>query len=149
MDTNEKASKKNNRKSIGILVFVVGLVGLISGASFLLYSLLKVPDMRDAEYLVEVGTWQLENDSTVVWDFTEIGKGKLTTNFYINEYDFIWAMDGDQLKIETDWLYTLNNAYTYILDQGAKKLTLADDNGSYVFVPLVKEPSTEQEQSQE
>ena len=35
-------------------------------------------------------------------------------NNHINDYDFIWAIDGGKLKIETNWLYTLNNDYSYI-----------------------------------
>ena len=142
-----KKAKKDKKKVFGIVSFVVGLLVLAGGLAFLLYNLFKAPDVRDAEYLVEVGAWQLEDELTVVWNFTEIGKGKLTTNFYINEYDFLWAMDGDQLKIETDWLYTLNNEYTYELDQGAKTLTLKNGEETFTFIPAPIQTEEETEET--
>ena len=142
-----KKAKKDKEKVFGIVSFIVGLLVLAGGLAFLLYDLFKAPDVRDAEYLVEIGAWQLEDESTVVWNFTEIGKGKLTTNFYVNEYDFLWAMDGDQLKIETDWLYTLNNEYTYELDQGAKTLTLKNSEETFTFIPAPIQTDEEAEET--
>lgn len=134
---DDKRLKRPEQKKgrAGIVVFVIGATTLVAGVAFLLFNLFKAPDIRDAEYLVQISTWQREDEPTVVWNFTEIGKGKLTTNFYLDEYDFIWAMDGEQLKIETDWLYTLDDEYTYKLDQSAKTLTLANGEKTYTFVP--------------
>ena len=128
--------KKVDKKKIGgIIVFILGLITLAGGVTFLLITLLKGPDVRDAEYLVEVGAWEREGEPTVIWNFTEIGKGTLTTNFHINDYNFIWRIDGDTLKIETDWLYDLNDEYTYKLDQGKNTLTLTSASGDINFVP--------------
>lgn len=129
----ERPEQKTGRA--GIIVFIIGMVSLVVGAAFLLLNIFKAPDVRDAEYLVQTGAWQREDEPTVVWNFTEIGKGKLTTNFYLDEYDFIWAMEGDKLKIETEWLYTLDDEYTYALDQTAKTLTVTHGEESYTFVP--------------
>lgn len=143
-----KAKKKSNKKKIwGIVVFVLGLLVLAAGVTFLLFNLLKGPNVRDAEYLVEIGAWEREDEPTVIWNFTEIGKGTLTTNFHINDYEFIWRIDGETLKIETDWLYELNDEYTYKLDQGAKTLTIVSEENSYTFVPS-KTP-TEEESEEE
>lgn len=132
----KKSKKKTNaKKKWGIAIFVLGILVLAAGVTFLLFNLLKGPSVRDAEYLVTVGAWQREDEPTVIWNFTEIGKGTLTTNFHINDYDFIWRMDGDTLKIETDWLYELNDEYTYKLDQGGKTLTITSGEKSYTFVP--------------
>lgn len=136
LKTGKKSAKpKDKSKLVGTIVLVVGVVILLAGVGFLLFNLFKAPDVRDAEYLVSIGAWQREDENSVVWEFTEIGKGKLTTNNYTDEYDFIWAMDGDQLKIETNWLYTLDDEYTYTLDQGANTLTLTGTEKSYTFVP--------------
>lgn len=133
----EKAKVKDKKKIFGVITLIIGLVALVAGVTFLLINLLKGPTVRDADFLVEVGAWQLKDEATVVWDFKEIGKGTLTTNFHTNDYDFIWAIDGDQLKIETEWLYTLNDSYNYKLNQSEKTLTLTSEENTYTFVPAV------------
>ena len=72
----------------------------------------------------------------VVWSFDEIGKGKLTTNGGLNEYGFIWAIEDNKLKIETNWLYLLENEYEYSLDQNAGRLDLTDGDKSYHFIAV-------------
>ena len=69
----------------------------------------------------------------VIWKFTEIGKGTLTTNAHLNDYDFIWAIDGDKLKVETKWLYGIVNEYEYRLDQNNGTLTLKDGEKEFVL----------------
>lgn len=130
-----QAPKPAKSKKLGLAVFLMGIVVLASGVAFLLVNLLKGPSVRDAEYLVQIGAWQREDEPTVIWNFTEIGHGALTTNFYINEYDFRWRIDGDVLKVETDWLYTLDDEYAYKLDQGKNVLTLSSNSGDVNFVP--------------
>ncbi|MBR2836877.1 hypothetical protein IKE79_00795 [Candidatus Saccharibacteria bacterium] len=129
---------KNGKKRFALVVFFVGLVTLIGGAVFLVLNMLKEPVPRDAEYLVTIGTWQRQDAPSVIWDFTEIGKGTLTTNDHTNDYNFIWAMEGDKIKIETDWLYTLNNEYTYALDQTGGELTLTSNDGSITLIPAMQ-----------
>ena len=84
--------------------------------TFLLINILATPKVLDAEYLVQTGEWQLEDEPTVIWQFTEVGKGVLTTNAHTNDYNFIWAIDGNKIKIETDWLYKLNNEYILLVN---------------------------------
>ena len=110
-----------------IVVFVIGLAVLITGLVFLIIHLTKGPTLQDGEFLVSVGKWSLEGEPGVEWQFTEIGKGKLTTNNHINDYDFIWAIDGGKLKVETKWLYQLNDEYDYKIDQNERKLVLNDE----------------------
>ena len=131
------------KKRIPLIVFIIGIVTLLAGGGFLLFKLLKQPDTRDAEYLVEIGEW-VENDAdSVIWNFTEIGKGSLTTNNHFNDYDFIWAIEGETLKIETKWLYDLNDEYTYSLDRGAKTLTLTKGDSSIIFSAKPETPAEE------
>lgn len=148
------------KKRFAIIVLIIGVITLIAGLTFLLLKLLgSGSGVQDGEYLVEKKTWVSDsadgidpvsaeviancaNDgaemncppsSSVIWEFTEVGKGTLTTNNHLNDYDFIWALEDGKLKIETNWLYPLENEYEYELDQGAGKLKLTDSKGTYYF----------------
>ena len=119
-----------------IFIAGVGLFTLAVGGFFLIKTIIKPPKTLDGSFLVSVGKWTLDGEPSVVWNFTEVGKGKLTTNRHLNDYDFIWAIDGNKLSIETDWLYTLNDTYEYELDQNKQVLTLMSGGANtYTFVP--------------
>ena len=140
VEKNEVKHKKGDRRKItSIVIFVLGLATLVFGVVFLVLNLLKVPGTRDAEYLVEVGLWKRSDEPSVKWNFEEIGKGTLTTNSYLNEYDFIWAIEDETLKIETDWLYDIDDEYSYKIDQGSNTLTLTSEAETIVFVPAGEE----------
>ena len=124
-----KGRSGGSKRKASVVTLVVGLVALVAGVAVLVMNLLHTPGKRDAEYLVEVGAWQLINEPSVVWKFTEVGKGVLTTNGHTNDYGFIWAIAGDKLEIETDWLYKLENSYTYAIDQDAGRLVLTEGSG--------------------
>ena len=140
--------KKSKKKLASIIIFVIGMITMITGIVFLVIQLTGGPAIQDGEYLVSAKEWVLEDGSncdsgeesasncepSVIWKFTEIGKGTLTTNNHINDYDFIWALDDGELKIETDWLYTLENEYEYELNQNDGILTLKDGDNEYKFV---------------
>lgn len=144
---------KDKKRIISIIALAVGIITLIVGVVFLIVRFNSAPALDDAEYLVEKRSWRLEggdceelkcgdatkcldaagepmqscNGDGVIWTFTEIGKGTLTTNNHQNDYDFIWAIEDNKLKIETSWLYKMNNEYDYKLDQNAGTLTLDGD----------------------
>ena len=120
------------KKKISIIVFIIGILTLIGGAVFLILDLTRAPKIQDGEYLVSVGEWEKVDEPSVIWKFTEIGKGTLTTNKHTNDYSFLWALEGDKIKIETEWLYTLNNNYTYKIDQGQNLLTLISDDSTEI-----------------
>ncbi len=71
---------------------------------------------------------------SVIWKFTEVGKGTLTTNGHINDYDFIWAIEDGKLKIETKWLYDLENEFDYEIRRGEGALVLKDGDKETVLV---------------
>ncbi len=151
------------KKRFAIIIFIIGILTLIAGVSFLIIKSLNSGDgLQDGEYLVEKKEWALVHTSTtdepwstgtefitncgsggvetncideveVIWQFTEIGKGTLTTNDHLNDYDFIWAIENGKLKIETDWLYPLENEYEYELNQESGLLKLADGEKVYYF----------------
>jgi len=137
-----KNSKRETKNLVGIIVMLVGILTLIAGLAFFLVKILTKPGVLDGDFLVSVGEWRLETDtncadeancednSGVIWNFTEIGKGTLTTNNHLNDYDFIWAIENGKLKIETSWLYNLNDEYEYKIDNN--KLILNDE---IIFVP--------------
>ncbi len=124
------------KKIISIVVCVIGSITLIAGLIVLILNLTKTPAIQDGEFLVSTGNFKLENDDKVIWEFKEIGKGTLTTNNHVNDYEFIWALEDGKLKIETDWLYTMENEYDYSIDQANGVLTLTNDKETYKFVRL-------------
>ena len=119
--TKEKKSTKTKKP---IVVFVVGLVVLVSGLVFLIYKLVVGPSKADAEFLISSGEWVEEDEPTVIWNFTEVGKGTLTTDGHQTDYDFIWSLSNGKLKMETSWLYDIEDEFEYTLDQGSKTLTV-------------------------
>ena len=131
------AQKATRRKKAPLIIFGLGLVALVAGAVVLCLNLFAAPAVRDAEYLLSVGAWQLEDQPGVVWQFTEVGKGTLTTNNHTNDYDFLWAISGDQLAVETNWLYPLNDSYRYQLDQSAGRLVLTPTSSDHAPITFV------------
>lgn len=125
---------KKKKKIIFMSVFAVGLATLIAGAVFLILNLTRGADVADGEYLISVEKWVLSDSDRVEWKFTEIGKGTLTTNAHENDYDFLWSLEDGKMKVETDWLYDLENEYDYKLDQNAGELILSADGEEYKFV---------------
>ena len=166
-----KEQKKSNKIILGIIAIVIGGGALIASVAFFIIDLISTPDLRDAEFLVQKGTWVMQSNTAskptdcvtteeggeptdcitttseapaenVIWKFTEIGKGTLTTNNHIDDHDFKWALDGNKLLIETEWLYTLYNEVTYSLDQKEETLILTDENGhKATFKPAQEEKS--------
>ena len=149
-----------DKKRISIITLIVGLVTLVAGVVFLIIRLTAASGVADGEYLVSIGKWGLEGGNCVqakcgenakcvgpdgeatvicdgdgvIWNFTEIGKGTLTTNAHENDYDFIWSIEDGKLKIETKWLYDLENEYDYKLDQDKGELVLSADGEEHKFV---------------
>ncbi len=128
-----KAPKKSKKPLIAFSIFGLGILALILGAVFLVLRLTAAPKVQDAEFLVQTGEWTLEDGEGVVWNFTEIGKGTLTTNGHTNDYEFKWALEDGEFLIETEWLYTLENRYDYALDQENATLTLTSGDETFVF----------------
>lgn len=151
-----------NKKRISLIIFIIGILTLIASIVFLVVKLNIEPAPHDGDFLVSVGEWTIENgkcnqlqcteevecldaetkptesceNGGVIWNFTEIGKGTLTTNDHMNNYDFRWIIEDNKLKIQTDWLYTMNDEFEYTLDQGNNILTIKDGDEEVKFVPL-------------
>jgi len=146
LETGSKSYQK--KKTISLAVLILGGVAFIAGVVMLTLGLTRGNTVADGEYLVAAESWVLDEgtncadeaevncaeEASVIWQFTEIGKGKLTTNAHQNDYDFVWALEGGKLKIQTEWLYELENEYDYTLDQRNGILTLTDGDESYRFV---------------
>lgn len=128
-----------NKKRVSLIVLIIGLLTLIAGVVFLIVRLNAGPSIADGEYLVSVGEWKEQDEPSVIWNFTEIGKGTLTTNNHTNDYDFVWAIEDGKLKVNTEWLYTLNDEFDYTLDQNGNMLTLTRGDETFTFVPVITE----------
>ena len=103
----------NKKKIVSLVVFIIDIITLIVGVVFLVLNLTKGPEIQDGEYLVSAVNWTLDEGTncgetngeetncipSVIWDFTEIGKGTLTTNNHINDYDFLWTIEDDKLAL--------------------------------------------------
>lgn len=122
------------KQLISIIIFIIGLITLAVGVVFLVIRLNSKPAIEDGEYLVSVGEWTMEDEDGVIWTFTEIGKGKLTTNNHLDDYDFIWALEDGKIKIETDWLYALNDEYRYRIEN-ENLVLIRDDSSEVKFRP--------------
>ncbi len=128
-----------NKKRVSLIVFIIGLLTLIAGVVFLIVRLSAGPSIADGEYLVSVGEWKEQDEPSVIWNFTEIGKGTLTTNNHTNDYGFVWAIEDGKLKVDTEWLYTLNDEFDYTLDQNGNMLMLTRGDETFTFVPVITE----------
>lgn len=128
-----------NKKRVSLIVLIIGLISLVVGVIFLIVRLNSEPSIADGEYLVSVGEWAEEGEPGVVWNFTEIGKGILTTNDHLNDYDFAWALEDGVLKIETEWLYNMDDKFEYSLEQGSNTLTLTSGDETFTFIPMTTE----------
>ena len=123
----------DKKQKISIITFIIGIILAIAGAVVLVVNIMNKNTTDSAEFLVATGAWQRQDQPEVIWNFTEIGKGSLTSNNHTNDYDFVWMLDGDKIKIKTNWLYEKEDEFTYYIDQGAKTLTLKSDNEEYIF----------------
>lgn len=122
------------KQLLSIIIFIIGLITLIVGVVFLILKLNSKAPLEDGEYLISVDSWTKEDEPSVVWAFTEIGKGKLTTNNHLNDYDFVWAIEDGKIKIKTGWLYSLNDEYSYRIEDG-NLILIRDDSSEIKFNP--------------
>ena len=128
VDDKKPSKEKSNKDKKAIVLFIIGMLALVGGLSFLIYKLIVGPATDDADFLINAGEWVEEDEPSVIWKFSEVGKGTLTTDGHQTDYDFIWALDNGKIKVETAWLYKLEDTFDYSLDQGSKTLTFKDEN---------------------
>jgi len=128
-----KKSRRSSGKKWPKILFFLGMITLIVGVVMLVMRFALTPGKADADFLVSSGEWAREDEPSVIWKFTEVGKGTLTTDNHATDYDFIWALQDGKLKIETSWLYNLNDEFSYSLDQGGKTLTLKNNQTEVKF----------------
>ena len=138
------------KKTLSIIVLILGVATLAFGVVFLILNLNKEPAISDGEFLILASDWTLSDNTncvsnseenleatncmpSVYWKFTEAGKGTLTTNNHVNDYDFEWEIKDGELIMRTDWLYPIDNKYQYTLDQENLTLTLKGEGEETVF----------------
>lgn len=144
-EASKKRPEKVRSRKIGIAVFVIGIIVLIAGVAVLVVKKTAQPLLDDAEFLITAGQWVREDQPEVIWDFTEVGKGTLTTDDHQNDYNFTWKLDNSKITIETDWLYSFYDTFDYTLNQGEKTLTVknADKDIEIKFIATEKPAETE------
>ena len=128
---------------ISVAVFLVLILGG-TGLYFYLHRDTSAP-LSDADFLVSVGTWEKSGTSKVKWIFKEDGKGSLTTNDALNFYDFTWTLENGTLKIVTDWLYTLEDEFSFTLNREEESFTVVakEDEKESVFIKTTADSNSD------
>ena len=143
----EKKEKKHRKlsKKARLVIIIGSIVGGLAIIGVLLYFLVfrkvePVVVLSDRDILVS-HAWEKKDTSTVIWTFRADGTGELTTN-KSNYYDTKWRLEQEDdkqiLKIDTAWLYELNDSFEFVLDRENDSFSvknLAEETES-VFVPL-------------
>ena len=136
-----------------IVLISVGVFLLLTLGGTGLYFYLNrdtTPPLSDADFLVDIGTWEKQGSPKVKWIFKKDGEGTLTTN-ESNFYDFTWELSGEELKISTDWLYTLEDDFSFSLNREEKTFTVVakSDNKESVFIQTTGNSSSENQGQEE
>ncbi|MBR3319727.1 hypothetical protein IKG20_00230 [Candidatus Saccharibacteria bacterium] len=137
--------KKHLSKKAKLAIIISAIVlGVIAIALVLILIVFKKTEpevvLTDLDILT-AHAWEKEGAETVIWTLNRDGTGEITTN-KSNYYDMKWTIEqGEEtqtLKVDTAWLYELNDSFSFSLDREADSFTvknLADETES-VFVPL-------------
>lgn len=136
------------KKPIQYIIFTIGIIFCIGAIIFLCFNIFSANQISIPERLLTVKTWVKDGAPSVIWTFTEPGKGTLTTNNHQNDYDFIWNVEGEKLKIETTWLYNLVDEYSIKLVGDNFSIFSYRTEEDSIFIPY-QPTETPQEQSQE
>ena len=125
----------DKKKRLSIITFIIGLLVLISGITFLIIKIVNKQATPDGEFLVSIDQWKEQDSDNVIWEFIDQEKGTLTTNNHTNDYDFTWIIEDNKLKIKTAWLYDLTDEFDYSINQNSKTLKISKDGKEIVFIP--------------
>ncbi len=147
---NPEGKKLKRIIIISISVFLFLILGG-TGLYFYLHRENPVAPLSDAEFLVSVGTWEKSGAAKVKWIFKEDGKGSLTTNDALDFYDFTWTLENGTLKIATDWLYTLEDEFSFTLNREEESFTVVakEDEKESVFIKTTADSGDSLENSEE
>ncbi|MBR3204184.1 hypothetical protein IKF81_00680 [Candidatus Saccharibacteria bacterium] len=135
----QSEEKKKSKKPLIISLIIIALVLAAGGASYYFFFRKKSPLIlsSESEYLIETKSWEKVDAPSVIWTFNEQGKGEITTN-KSNYYEMEWELSDKTLKIDTNWLYELNDSFDFFLNREEKSFTVINrsDNTVSTFVPL-------------
>jgi len=143
-EEKEKKHKKLGKKARMAIIIGSVVVGLAVVGALLYFLVFRkeepVAVLTDRDILV-AHAWEKQDAPTVIWTFHADGTGEITTN-KSNYYDMKWYFEQDgedrTLKIDTAWLYELNDSFSFTLDRENSSFTVKNlaDEGESVFVPL-------------
>lgn len=156
-ELKEKKHRKLGKKAKFAIIISSAVVGLAAVGVLLYFLVLRKEEpevvLTDRDILVS-HAWEKQEAPTVIWTFRADGTGEITTN-KSNYYDMTWYFEQDgetqTLKINTAWLYELNDSFTFALDRENNSFTVKNlaDEGESVFVPLGTAEQQAAEQSEE
>ena len=139
-----KPKKRLSKKARLAIIISSVVVALATIAAVLIFVVFKkeepVAVLTDRD-LLTAHAWEKQDAPTVIWTFHADGTGEITTN-KTNYYDIIWSLsqeeDTHKLEIQTDWLYKLNDSFTFSLDRETDTFTVKNlsDETESVFLPL-------------
>lgn len=143
-EEKEKKHKKLGKKARLAIIIGSVVVGLAVVGALLYFLVFRKEEpvvvLTDRDILV-AHAWEKQDAPTVIWTFHADGTGEITTN-KSNYYDMKWYFEQDgedrTLKIDTAWLYELNDSFNFTLDRENSSFTVKNlaDEGESVFVPL-------------
>ena len=75
----------------------------------------------------------------------------MTTNDALDFYDFTWTLENGTLKIATDWLYTLEDEFSFTLNREEESFTVVakEDEKESVFIKTTADSGDSLENSEE
>lgn len=151
-----KAKKHLSKKAKLAIIISSIVLGVAAAATALILFVFKTPKpevvLTDRDILIS-HAWEKEGAPTVIWTFRADGTGELTTN-KSNYYDMKWSFEqeGEQqvLKIDTAWLYELNDSFVFSLDRENNSFSVKNlsDETESVFVALGTAEQRAAEQSE-
>ena len=155
---NQKSGKRkklSKKTKLAIIISAV-VVALLAIAAILIFVVFKKEEpevvLTDRDFLSSI-SWEKQGAPTVIWTFHNDGTGEITTN-KSNYYDMEWELEeGDTttLKITTNWLYDLEDSFTFALNREEKTFIVVNlaDNTESTFVQLgTAERAAAEQQSQ-
>ncbi|MBQ3464506.1 hypothetical protein IJH27_01580 [Candidatus Saccharibacteria bacterium] len=138
MEPEKSLVKKKSKKPLVISLVIVGVL-LMAGAIYGLFFLDLAPKivLSDAEFLVDVRSWEKDGAPTVIWTFNDLESGEITTN-KTNYYKTKWGLENEKLSFKTEWLYEISDEFEFLLNREEKYFTVKNlaDGGESKFVPL-------------
>ena len=114
------------KKLLLIFLYIFLFAGATAGAFFLAKFLDEADPTRkfsDAEFLTSFDSWVKSDADSVIWTFDRDATCTVTTT-RVEVFDCTWYLEDDTLGIQTSWLTTLEDEFTFALNREEKSFTI-------------------------